>query len=93
MPEFKNFEWQSPINTISALSLLGAIAYMIRPEVIIYGGIYNYPVGIFGFLGELILYSFLHGGILHLLSNVLFFITIGRTIEIGYGRKWTWYLW
>jgi membrane associated rhomboid family serine protease len=55
---------------------------MIHPGIIIYGGIYNYPVGIFGFLVELLLYSFLHGGILHVLSNILFFMTIGRSIEI-----------
>jgi membrane associated rhomboid family serine protease len=93
MPNLKKFEWKSPVNTISALSVLWAVVFMIHPGIIIYGGIYNYPVGIFGFLGELLLYSFLHGGILHVLSNILFFMTIGRSIEIWYGRVWTWYLW
>lgn len=93
MPDWKNLDWKSPINTISALSVLGAIVYMIYPEIIIYGGMYSYPVGFFGFIEELLLYSFLHGGILHLLSNVLFFIFIGRIIEFSHGRAWTWYLW
>ena len=93
MPDFRNFDWKSPINMISVLSIIGALVYIIYPEIIIYGGIYNYPVGILGFLGELLLYSFLHGWILHVLSNVLFFVTIGRAIEIGHGREWTWYLW
>lgn len=93
MPDFRNFDWKSPINMISVLSVIGALVYIIYPEIIIYGGMYNYPVGILGFLGELLLYSFLHGWILHVLSNVLFFVTIGRAIEIGHGREWTWYLW
>jgi hypothetical protein len=62
MPDWNNINWKSPINLISALSVIGAIAFAISPEtLLIYGGIYNYPVGFFGFLGELILYSFLHG--------------------------------
>ena len=93
MPDFKNFDWKSPINTISALSVLGAIVYMIYPEIIVYGGIYNYPVGFFGFFEELFLYSFLHGWFWHVLSNVVFFIFIGRIIEFSHGRIWTWYLW
>lgn len=92
-PDFRNIDWKSPINLISALSVLGALVYMIYPEIIIYGGIYNYPVGIFGFLGELLLYSFLHGGFLHVLSNVLFFLTIGKFVESYHGKEWTWYLW
>lgn len=93
MPDFNNIDWKSPINLISAVSILGAITYMIYPEIIIYGGMYSYPVGILGFLGELLLYSFLHGGVLHVLSNILFFLTIGRVIEISHGKEWTWYLW
>lgn len=93
MPDWKNIDWKSPINIISALSLVGAITYMIYPEIIIYGGIYNYPVGFFGFLGELILYSFLHGGFWHFLSNVIFFLFIGRMIEHAHGKEWTWWLW
>ncbi len=92
-PDFRNIDWKSPINLISALSVLGALVYMIYPEIIIYGGIYNYPVGIFGFLGELLLYSFLHGGFLHVLSNMLFFLTIGKFVESYHGKEWTWYLW
>lgn len=61
MPDLKNIRWESSINTVSIISVLGAVIYQIYPSIIIYGGMYNYPVGIFGFLGELILYSFLHG--------------------------------
>lgn len=93
MPDWKNLDWKSPITTVSILSVIGALLYMIYPEIIIYGGIYNYPVGFFGFLGELILYSFLHGGFWHLLSNVIFFLFIGRMIEYTHGKEWTWWLW
>lgn len=92
-PDWKNIDWKSPINLISAMSVVGMIAYKIYPEIIIYGGIYNYPVWFFGFLGELILYSFLHGGFWHLLSNVIFFLFIGRMIEYTHGKEWTWWLW
>ncbi len=93
MPNWQNIDWKSPINLVSLLSVLGTIAYAIYPEIIIYGGIYNYPVGFFGFLGELVLYSFLHGGFWHLLSNVIFFLFIGRMIEYTHGKDWTWGLW
>ncbi len=93
MPDLKNIDWKSPINLVSALSVLGALVYMIYPEIIIYGGIYSYPVGFFGFIEELLLYSFLHGGIFHVLSNVIFFLFIGRIVEFSHGRVWTWYLW
>ena len=93
MPNWQNIDWKSPINLVSLLSVLGAIAYAIYPEIIIYGGIYSYPVGFFGFLGELVLYSFLHGGFWHLLSNVIFFLFIGRMIEYTHGKDWTWGLW
>ncbi len=61
MPNWQNIDWKSPINVVSLLSVVGALLYVLYPEIIIYGGIYNYPVGFFGFLGELLLYSFLHG--------------------------------
>ena len=93
LPDFGNIDWKSPVNLISALSVLWAVAYMIYPEIIIYGGIYNYPVGVIGFLGELLLYSFLHGGFWHLVSNVIFFLYVGRVIEYAHGERWTWYLW
>jgi hypothetical protein len=43
-PDWKNIDWKSPINLVSAISIVGMIAYKIYPEIIIYGGIYNYPV-------------------------------------------------
>ncbi len=93
MPDWKNLDWKSPITTVSILSIIGAILYMIYPQIIIYGGIYNYPVGFFGFIGELLLYSFLHGGFWHVLSNIIFFLFIGRMIEYAHGKEWTWWLW
>jgi membrane associated rhomboid family serine protease len=93
MPDWQNIDWKSPINLISVASVFGAILYAVYPEIIIYGGIYNYPVWFFGFLGELLLYSFLHGWFFHLLSNVIFFLFIGRVIEYTHGKKWTWKLW
>ena len=93
MPDFKHINWKSPINTISALSILWALIYIIYPDIIYYGGIRNYHSNIFKFIGEMILYSFLHAGFWHVFSNVLFFFIIGRVIEITHGTRWTWYLW
>ncbi len=93
MPDLKNIRWESSINTVSIISVLGAVIYQIYPSIIIYGGMYNYPVGIFGFLGELILYSFLHGWFWHVLSNIIFFLFIGRIIERIHWERWTWFLW
>ena len=93
MPDWQNIDWKSPINLISALSVIGALAYMIYPEIIIYGGIYSYPVGFFDFFFVFLLESFLHGDFCHLISNVIFFLFIGRVIEHTHGERWTWYLW
>lgn len=94
MPDFKNFDWKSPISVISLISIAISLVYWwFFPKLEIYWAIGNNGSGISVFMSELILYSFLHGGILHILSNILFFVTIGRAIEIGHGREWTWYLW
>jgi len=36
------------------------------------------------------LYSFIHGGFLHTLSNVIFFLFIGRLVEITHGTNYVW---
>jgi hypothetical protein len=60
MPDWRNIDWKSPINTISALSILGGLIYIVYPDIVIYGAIWSAPVGFFGSVQEFIMYSFLH---------------------------------
>ncbi len=85
-------DWKSPINIISLLSIIGGITYMLYPPIIEYG-MYLSDAQLMHRLIQFALYSFLHGGILHILSNVVFFLFIGRIIEITHGAKYTWWLW
>lgn len=93
LPNWRRIDWKSPINTISALSLLGALLYIFYPDIIFHGGMRNHHANIFRFIEEMLLYSFLHAGIIHVLSNIVFFLFIGRIIEHTHGKKWTWHLW
>ena len=93
LPDWRRINWKSPINTISALSLVWALLYIFYPDIIFHGGIRNHHASIFRFIEEMILYSFLHAGVLHVFSNIVFFFFIGRIIEQAHGQKWTWYLW
>lgn len=93
MPDWQNIDWKSPVNTVSALSILGGLVYIFYPDIVIYGAIWSAPVGFFGSIQEFIMYSFLHAGFFHTLSNVIFFLFIGRIIELTHGQKWTWMLW
>lgn len=93
IPDWRYIDWKSPINTITALSILGGLLYIIYPDIVIYGAIWSAPVGFFGSIQEFIMYSFLHAGFFHTLSNVIFFLFIGRIIELTHGQRWTWMLW
>lgn len=83
---------KSPITVISLLSIIGGIIYMIYPPIIQYGMSLN-AATIENRALQFLLYSFLHGGILHILSNVIFFLFIGKIIEITHGKSYTWLLW
>ena len=39
-------------------------------------------------LSELVLYSFLHGGVLHLIGNTLMLVYVGGMLEYVIGKKW-----
>jgi hypothetical protein len=47
MPDWQNMDWKSPVNTISALSILGGLLYIVYPDIVIYGAIWSAPVGFF----------------------------------------------
>jgi len=85
-------QWRSPITIISALSILGGIAYMISPVIAQYG-MSLYPVSFEYRILQFSFYSFIHGWFFHTLSNVIFFLFIGRIVEITHGAKYTWWLW
>lgn len=91
-PFTPRMDLKSPITVISLLSIIGGITYMIYPPIIQYGMSLS-PIGIGNRALQFLLYSFLHGGILHILSNVIFFLFIGRIIEITHGKSYTWFLW
>ncbi len=84
--------FKSPISIISLLSILGGISYMIYPAIIEYG-MYLSDAPILHRTIQFAVYSFLHWGVLHIISNVLFFLFIGRIIEITHGTWYTWWLW
>ncbi len=93
MPDWKNVDWKSPIFTVSVISVVMSLLMWIFPIIQIYGAIGNNGRGLWVFLTETMLYSFLHGWFWHLISNIIFFIFIGKIIEYRYGQRWTWYLW
>jgi membrane associated rhomboid family serine protease len=82
-------QFKSPINIISLLSIIGGILYIVYPPIIEYGMYISDAPTLHRFI-QLALYSFLHGGILHILSNVIFFLFIGRIIEVTHGTKYLW---
>jgi membrane associated rhomboid family serine protease len=90
--KINTLQLKSPITFISLLSIVGGITYMAYPSIIKYG-MYPSDAPIPHQWIQLVLYSFLHGGALHILSNVIFFLFIGRIIEITHGAKYTWWLW
>gem|GEM_PF-3357159 len=53
-------QWRSPITIISALSILGGIAYMISPVIAQYG-MSLYPVSFEYRILQFSFYSFIHG--------------------------------
>lgn len=85
-------DWKSPITTLSLLSVLGGLVYMMYPAIIQYGMSLS-PVTLVHRVWQFLLYSLLHGGILHILSNIIFFLFIGRIVEITHGKSYTWVLW
>lgn len=87
--KINTFQVKSPITLISLLSIVGGITYMIYPPIIEFG-MYISDADVVHRLIQFLLYSLLHGGILHILSNVIFFLFIGRIIEITHGIKYTW---
>lgn len=91
-PFAPRMDWKSPITVLSLLSVIGGLLYMFYPPIIQYG-MSDYPVTIGNRAWQFLLYSFLHWGVLHILSNVIFFLFIGRIVEIVHWRFYTWRLW
>ncbi len=58
--KLKTLQWRSPITTISLLSVLGGVTYMIAPMIVQYG-MSTYPVSIEHRILQFIGYSFIHG--------------------------------
>lgn len=87
-----NIDKRSPIFIICALSVLGWLAVMISPDLAQFG-MSSYLVSLDHRILQFLLYSFLHGWLLHILSNVLFFLFIGRIVEIRHWYKYVWFLW
>lgn len=85
-------QWRSPITIISLLSILGGVCYMISPIIAQYG-MSLYPVSLEHRILQFMSYSFIHGWLLHTLSNVIFFLFIGRIVEITHGTRYIWWLW
>jgi len=90
--KINTLQLKSPITVISFLSIMGVISYILFPTVVQYGMSY-YPADITQRVLQFISYSFIHGWFLHTLSNIIFFLFIGRIIEITHGTKYTWWLW
>jgi len=85
-------DFKSPITVISIFSIIGGVAYMIYSPITQYGMSLD-PTIIENRALQFLLYSFLHWGMLHILSNVIFFLFIGKIIEITHGKSYTWLLW
>lgn len=92
MPTPNNFQWRSPITIISLLSIIGGVTYVLFPDIIQYG-MSTFADSLKYRAIQFTLYSFIHGGFLHTLSNVIFFLFIGRLVEITHGTGYIWWLW
>lgn len=87
-----NTWYKSPINILSILSIIGGITYILYPPIIEYAAYISENTWAKKIL-QICMYSFLHGWWLHIVSNVIFFIFIGKIVEVHHGRNYVWWLW
>ena len=93
MPDWQNIDWKSPVNTVSALSILGGLVYIFYPDIVIYGAIWSAPCWFLEVFKSLSCIAFLHAGFFSHSQQCHIFLFIGRIIELTHGQKWTWMLW
>lgn len=82
----------SPLTIIIILSILGGILWTWFPAIRMYA-MYTPSRSTAHMIGQFLGYSFLHGGFWHTVSNVLFFLVIGRTVEIIHHDRYIVGLW
>ena len=87
-----HYSSKSPINIISIFSIIGWVALVISPWMIQFG-MSSSPVTPLHRVLQFFAYWFLHGGLWHILSNVFFFLVIGKTVEVIHGNRYIWLLW
>lgn len=74
------FQSSKTVKTIFYLNVLMFIATLISPSIFTYLAMYNWNTNMF-MSWQLLTHQFLHGGIFHIVFNMLVFLSFGPQVE------------